>query len=282
MKIREVVDRILAYHPQFPADYDGCDNYKCGDPEAECTGVVTALVPTVEVIRKAIELKANLIVVHEPTFYTSFDGPGWYQNFGNSVYDEKRKLLDDNGIVIWRDHDHIHAHDPDGIFTGVLKHNGWLQKAEKRTDAGMFAHYVVRFEPMKLKELVKLFLDKYDINGVRYIGDPEAEVSSFALIGHLYPMGDMNNEYSVNVIKCLEEDVDVIIPGETIDWTVLSYLRDAVQLGRNKGMISIGHFNSEEYGMEYMRDWLDELCDHQVEVTYVESRDIFSYAMKEK
>lgn len=54
MKIREVVDRILAYHPQFPADYNGCDDYKCGDPDEECTGVVTALTPNVSVIRKAI------------------------------------------------------------------------------------------------------------------------------------------------------------------------------------------------------------------------------------
>ena len=105
MKIREVVERILAYHPATPG-YRGCDDYKCGDPEAECTGVVTALSPNISVIRKAIELNANLIVVHEPTFYTSEDGPGWFEPFGNSVYQEKRKLLDDHGIVVWRDHGH--------------------------------------------------------------------------------------------------------------------------------------------------------------------------------
>ena len=66
MTIREVVDTILSYHP-FLFDYHGCDDFKSGDPDVECTGIVTAICPTVGVIRKAIELNANLLVVHEPT-----------------------------------------------------------------------------------------------------------------------------------------------------------------------------------------------------------------------
>ena len=54
MKIREVIEKILEYHPHLEG-YKGCDDYKCGDPEQECTGVVTAMVPNVAVIRKAIE-----------------------------------------------------------------------------------------------------------------------------------------------------------------------------------------------------------------------------------
>ena len=122
MKIREVIEKILAYHPKFPKEYHGCDDYKCGDPEWECTGVVTALAPNIHVIREAIQLGANLIVVHEPTFYTSEDKGGWYETFSNEVYEEKRKLIDENHIAIWRDHDHMHAHNPDAIFTGVLRY----------------------------------------------------------------------------------------------------------------------------------------------------------------
>ena len=83
MKIKEVIEKILAYHPHLEG-YRGCDDYKSGDPEMECTGVVTALTPNIAVIRKAIELNANLIVVHEPTYYTSQDGPGWFEDFDNS------------------------------------------------------------------------------------------------------------------------------------------------------------------------------------------------------
>ena len=120
MTIREVIDRVLAYHPQFPADYEGCDDFKCGYPEDECTGIVSALVPTVDVIRKTIDAGANLLLVHEPTFYSTMDYPDWRAGFDNQVYEEKRELLDKHRITIWRDHDHMHAHKPDRIFTGVI------------------------------------------------------------------------------------------------------------------------------------------------------------------
>lgn len=275
MKIVDVINKILDYHPKFPSDYNGCDEIKCGDPNVECTGIVTALVPTVNVIRKAIELNANLIIVHEPIFYTSLDKGGWYQDFDNDVYDEKRKLLDDHGIVVYRDHDHLHAHNPDGIFTGVMKYLG-IQNYTVESDGHMFAHYVVRFPEVTLKRVCDFFLEKLPINGMRIIGDLNQKVSSLAFIGHLYPMGDLNDEYSVKVIKQLKT-VDVIVPGETIDWTVLSYIRDANQLGKNKAMISYGHFNGEELGSLFMKDWLSELIENQVKVSYVCSEDMFNY-----
>ena len=65
MKKREVIARILRYHP-FIKDYMGCDEYKSGFEDEECTGVISALVPTMEVLEKTVELGCNLLVVHEP------------------------------------------------------------------------------------------------------------------------------------------------------------------------------------------------------------------------
>ena len=67
----------------------------------------------------------------------------------------------------------------------------------------------------------------------------------------------------------------MIIPGEIIDWT------DAKELGRNKSMISIGHFNWEELGMRYMQEWLQELIGKETKVTYVPSGDMYQYISKE-
>ena len=284
MKVREIIDKILDYHPHLE-DYKGCDSYKCGDPDTECTGVVTALTPNIAVIRKAIELGANLVVVHEPTFYTSEDGPGWFEEFGNQVYEEKRKLLDEHGTVIWRDHDHMHFHDPDCIFTGVLKYLGWQDNARVDRDTGLFAHYLVEVEEMSVKQLAAYLIEKIGLNGARIIGDPENRVSKIAFVGHLFPndyikKDGSKGEYSVKVIETLEDFADVIIPGEVIDWTVLSYIRDANELGKNKAAINIGHFNWEELGMRYMKDWLDELIENKVNVTYVPSGDMYRYVVK--
>lgn len=284
MKIKEVIEKILEYHPVIPG-YKGCDEFKCGNPEDECTGVVTAMSANVSVIRKTIELKANLIVVHEPTNYTSADEPGWNEPFDNSVYEEKRKLLDEHGIAVWRDHDHMHFNRPDSIFTGVLKYLGWEDKAEIDMDTGLYAHWIIHIEPCTLKQLCDHLIENIGMNGVRIIGDPKAIVSSVALVGHLYPSeyhkkDGTTGEYGVSIIDTLEKRVDVIIPGEVIDWTVLSYVRDAIELGKTKAVINLGHFNWEELGMKYMKDWLSELLENKLPVTYVPSGDMYNFILK--
>ena len=284
MKKGEVIDKILAYHPQLPG-YVGCDDWKWGGPEGECTGVVTALSPTVEVIRKTAALGANLLVVHEPTFYTSLDEPGWFEDFPNSIYEEKARLLSDHGISVWRDHDHMHAHQPDSIFTGVLKYLGWLEDVRVEvSQSSPFSHFLVEIPETTLGELCRKLKETLALNGLRYVGDPAAKVRRVALVGHLYPMsGEVRRrdgkpmEYSVEVIDTLERGADVILPGEVIDWTVLSYVRDAVQLGRNKAVINLGHFNWEELGMKYAREWIAQLVEDQVPVTYVPSGDLYSF-----
>ena len=283
MKKREVIEKILAYHPPL-SDYRGCDDWKAGDQDSECTGIVTALSPTVHVIKKAAELGANLIVVHEPTFYTSLDEPGWFEDFPNSVWEEKQKLLDEHGISVWRDHDHMHAHQPDSIFTGVLKYMGWDKDfSVELSDAG-FAHFLVKIPETTVEELCQRIIDTIGLNGLRYIGDPDAKVSSLALVGHLYPMpiGKTRSdgkplEYGVQIIDTLERKADVLLPGEIIEWTVLSYVRDAVQLGKAKAVINMGHFNWEELGMKYAQEWISELVDGAVPVTYVPSGDMWRF-----
>ena len=111
MTIQQVIDAILNYHPELSQDKPTCDGFKCGNPSDECRGIVTTCAASMEVIRKAIELGANLILVHEPTFYTHMDPVDWLA--GDPVYEQKRGLLDEHGIAVWRDHDHIHAHRPD-------------------------------------------------------------------------------------------------------------------------------------------------------------------------
>ena len=127
------------------------------------------------------------------------------------------------------------------------------------------------------------------MNGVRYIGDPQAKVSRLAFVGHLFPSPFVKRrsdgsvlEYSVQIIKLLEERVDVILPGEIIEWTVVSYIRDAVELGKAKAMLNIGHFNWEELGMKYAREWISDLVENSLPVTYVPTGDMYRFALPER
>lgn len=238
-----------------------------------------------DVIRKTAGLGANLLLVHEPIFYTSADKGGWYEDFPNAVYEEKRALLDRCGIAVWRDHDHMHAHQPDSIFTGVLKYLGWLGRERADHSSGGFGHFIVDLpREMTVEALCRHIVSSIGLNGVRYIGNPGDKVRTAAIVGHLYPVDfgirhadGTPAEYSVQIIKDLEGQVDVILPGEVIEWTVLSYIRDAVQQGRAKAMIHIGHLNWEELGMKYAQEWVSELVGPQLPVTYVPSGDMYRY-----
>lgn len=286
MKNKEVIEKILQYHPFLP-DYTGCDGWKGGDPEAECTGVACALVPTVDVIRRAAAQGCNLIIAHEPGYYMTPDFPTWRGPFDNRVYNEKRALLAETGVAVWRDHDHLHAHRPDGIFTGVLRYLGWEEYYEPGS-ADIPHCYPCTIPKTTVGELRKYLIEKLKLNGLRYIGDPNAKVSRVALCAHLYPGGfcpDQSSadgtyaDYATLLIGEMEKEngIEVLIPGEIIEWDILSYIRDAVSLGKNKACMNIGHFNLEELGMRYMADWLGDLLGHSLPVKYLPTGDIFRY-----
>ena len=283
MKISEVVDQILAYHPNLE-DYTGCDEYKCGDPEQECTGIVSALVPTVEVIRKAAALGCNLIVTHEPISYQTPDFPEWKGRFPNRVYEEKQRLLKETGIVVWRDHDHMHAHQPDSIFTGVIRHMGWENYYQPSDDLFIYKFILPETTVGELAEYIK---EKLNLNGLRYMGRDSDKISRIALVGHLYPNSFMTDgidedgyyhDYSMEVIRHMEEGgIQAIIPGEIIEWTTLSYIRDGIAQGRAMACYNIGHFNWEELGMKYAAEWIKDLVEKELPVHYVPTGDAFSY-----
>lgn len=283
MKISEVIDKILDYHPHLEG-YKGCDEYKCGNPDVECTGIVSALVPTVEIIRKAADLGCNLIVTHEPIFYQTPDFPDWKGDFSNQVYEEKQKLLRETGIVVWRDHDHMHAHKPDSIFTGVIRYLGWEPYYQPTGDR---MNYCITLPETTVGELGQYLKQKLNLNGLRYMGRDTDKISKIALVGHLFPncfipdgMGEDGyyHDYSMEVIRQMEENgVQAIIPGEIIEWTALAYIRDGIAQGKPMACYNIGHFNWEELGMRYAADWISELVGSGLPVHYVPTGDAFSY-----
>jgi hypothetical protein len=52
------------------------------------------------------------------------------------------------------------------------------------------------------------------------------------------------------------DDVDAIVCGEINEWETCEYVRDAAFFGRPKGLVVVGHANSEEQGMAYLATWL--------------------------
>ncbi len=284
MKIKEIVRRIEEYHP-FVQDYKGCDGYKAGNPDDECTGVACALVPTYEVIKKTIDLGYNFLYVHEPSYYMSPDYPEWRGDFKNSVYEQKRALIDMNGLVIYRDHDHAHMHQPDSIFAGVTKYFGWESYAVEN-DTGIWGSYLYEVPEMTVREMNDFLIRTIRLNGCRFIGNPEDKIHRIAIVGHLFPggFGETKEEngyftdYSTDIIRAMEtRGLQAIIPGEVIEWNVLSYISDAAAMGKTAACFNIGHFSFEEMGARYAADWIKDLAGDEVPVKYIPREDLWSF-----
>lgn len=282
MTISEVISAISKFHPQIDESHT-CDTVKCGDPEQQCTGVVTTVYASVEVIRKAAQLNANLIICHEPLFYSHDDTVDWLE--GNTVYEEKAALLAKHNIVVWRDHDRIHGGSParirdhmDMVFYGIMKELGWEQ-------------YCIGFDKKPMlyeipettgRALTQELLQKLNLTGARIVGNPDAKVRRVFFCEHVTAANFHGHEKDSEAIQEIErEGYDALIPFEILDWTLSEYVRDAAQLGRDKVIIEMGHFNVEEIAMRYMQKWLPELLEDSVPVHFVQSGDSFGYIVRE-
>lgn len=289
MKNGEVIDRILAYHPNL-LHYNGCDGYKCGSPEDECTGVAVALVPTADVIERAGKEGCNLIVTHEPIFYQTPDFPGWMGSFNNSVYEEKQNLIKKYNMTVWRDHDHMHAHQPDSIFSGVIRELGWEDYYVAPQKGNAISLFEFEMPETRIGDIAEYLKKTLNLNGLKYMGDMDKTVTKVALVGHLFPNCFMQdgvdedgyyNDYAMEIMRAMEQKgIELIIPGEIIEWTVLAYIRDAIAMGKNMACISIGHFNLEELGMKDFTGVVNELLSdvaNAPKVTYIQTEDGFNY-----
>ncbi len=262
MTIREIVEKMEAHHAPLEAGRRTCDGIITGDPDKACTGVALTCCPTAAVIQKAADQGCNFIICHEPTFFGGWDETDWLQE--NQVYLAKKELLDRTGMVIYRNHDHLHGDTPDGIFTGLTRLLGWEEYAMA---SGYMPGACFQLPETTVGAVARHLAQVMHIDGMRIVGDPDMKISRAGLTFHFLG-GDMDKA-SLDFIE--KNDMQVIIPGETVDWTIVEYVQDAIALGKKRALLVPGHFNWEEPGMEYMAGWLPDVIGTEVPVTFIQS-----------
>lgn len=222
------------------------DTFKAGDPDTEVTGIATTFIVTIDVLKRALDLNCNLIISHEPTFYNHLDEVDHLKS--DPVYQEKLKFIEDNGLIVFRFHDHWHRTQPDGIFKGMINKLGW-QEYQVNQDLLVF-----KFPESTVGEFATQLKGKFDNSPVRVIGNPKMKFTEVGLSPGA--PGYMNH------VKMLErDDVEVLVAGEVPEWESITYVRDADGLNMKKAMILLGHVNSEEAGMEYLATWLNDILE---------------------
>ena len=278
MKIQDIIDTVKKNCKGYGIidDSKARDKVLWGSTDKECTGIVTTIYPSVEVIRKAYELGANLIISHESCFWNHGDHTDWLKD--NVSFQMKSALLDEYGITVWRDHDYIHSkilyHGKyvDGIYYGLATELGWLDYVVE--DAAKPNMFVIPETPAM--DVAKHFMNVLGLKGMKTMGDLTGTSRKVMFAFHL--IGVKDNE----ILREIEEkNVDTVLTMEITDYTTAIYVRDSAQLGREKRIFNPGHFNLEEPGMKWFGEvYLNELIP-EVKSTFVKAGDSYTMLINE-
>jgi putative NIF3 family GTP cyclohydrolase 1 type 2 len=267
MNVRAVVEIVLAQNGGKKFEKT-CDLLIEGDWERQVTGVVTTFMATVEVIRRTAALGCNLIITHEPTYFTGLDSIDWVK--ADPVYQRKRALIDDKQISIWRYHDHMHLGSADLIYAGLLKDLGWISYLN--TELPRPHCYTI--PSTTVTDLTDFLKKTLGMKVVRIVGDPEMKCSRVGILVGGGSLGLGQEEMPAALMN--DQQLDVMICGEITEWTLSAYVRDAAALGFNKAMIVVGHERSEESGMKELAHRLKPLLEG-IPVDFSDSGEPFVY-----
>ena len=260
MTVREIVDAMIQKTgvPPLPLK-DTCDQLMAGSWDMEVKGVAMTFMATVDVIKKAASLGANFIITHEPTWFTGRDDTEWLA--GDPVYLEKKKLIEETGVAIWRFHDHMHFARQDGIYRGFDKEAGWEDYRmpilyDPKGPVFLKGRFDGCYEipATTLKGLCESLKERLGMTTLRVIGDPEMPVSREGVLPGGGSLGLGVEEMPMELMR--RRNLDVILCGDITEWTLPAYVRDAAQLGMNKAIIVLGHERSEEPGMKWLGEWM--------------------------
>lgn len=258
MKACEIIEELFALADE--RDYStSCDKCCSGNPDVETQKVAVAMFATPEVIKKAKDWGAQLLIVHEPIYHNSAD-------VNDPLDCEKRKLIEDSGLTLYRYHDHTHYTTPDIIAIGEFR-----QLALKGTIECTDVFDLVRLhleEAITPLELAGIIEERCKVKHVRICG--ATDVPCKVISGMFGAPGKGAYE------ELKSDKSEIVLVGETTEWLLGEYARDAAQLGHKKALLILGHAGSERDGMKYTADIIKDKHP-ELDVKYFECGELYTY-----
>ncbi len=252
LTVQQVLDRMRA-HVNGPWREGGVDRIIAGAADMQVKGIGTTMMATFDALKEAVKANVNLIITHEPTFWSHQDTLTDLQD--DPLYRRKLDYIREHNLVSYHLHDHWHALRPvDGINYGMQQQLGWtgyMDPANQR----MFT-----LPQTTLLALAQFLQVKLGARTMRVVGDPALPVR------RVYE--SWGNSSIFPGVQFLDSDADVLVIGEAQDWDLVAYVQDLVTSGAKKALIVLGHVRSEMFGMRYCAEWLKGFVP-EVPVTFL-------------
>jgi len=256
---RQLIEQIKT-HVGVPWREETVDTVKAGDADTPITGIATTMMATYDVLRRAAAEHKNLVITHEPTFYSHLDKVDTLEREQDAVWAEKEKFIRDHHMVVWRFHDHWHLRQPDGILEGVLHALNWEKFYNGETR-------VAKIPETTLEQLAAEVKAKLGASALRVVGPKDMKVTTVAL--QPGASGPVKHRLALS-----QNAVEVLIIGEVPEWETIEYVSDAAAQGKRKALILVGHIPSEQPGMENCATWLKTFITN-VPVGFVPANEPF-------
>jgi putative NIF3 family GTP cyclohydrolase 1 type 2 len=231
------------------------DRIIIGDPGTEVKKIGTCWMSTWDACKKAVNAGVNVLITHEPTFYTHRDldeVPGFLDKKSDYVKEQylsqiekKKKWINDNRLVIIRNHDTLDALKDRGIPFAFGQFLGF-----KNSDiiASRTYYNVYKFNRQSASSFAKTLagkLKELGQPGIAFYGDPSREVASVG-IGTGWICDPMD-------YADLKPDVFV-----AIDDVVKTHIQTVFAQDTGHPLIVINHGTSEEMGMRSLNQIIKE------------------------
>ncbi len=229
------------------------DRIITGDPGTRIKKAGTAWTPYFKTLKEAVSRGVNVLVVHEPTFYSHWDLDKKGQNYFNTpppsneqymeALETKRRWIETNGLVIIRSHDVPDIIKGFGIPFGLGLKLGFTNDQIIRSKDFYNVYRIEKDTAAGVAGKIASRLKDYNQPGVAFYGDPERMIGTVGL----------GTGCICDPQQYAELEPDLVI---AIDDTVRTWIQTTYAEDTGKPLVVINHGTSEEMGMRLLNQFL--------------------------
>lgn len=254
-EVAAVLESIAPISTGTPGDQLG---FIYGDPNRLVTDVACMWNAHSASIRHAVELGAQMLIVHETLFYATQES-NWYvgpRHVDDIPANMHRKiLLNRDGLVVYRSHSNWDALDVDGVPDQAVKALGIAGLRVIGRQKFFKVHQMP--SPMSLKELSCRAQEALGLPVVRLFGDTGQQITRFAFL-----IGGFGENQTHMPQAARELGAEAVIIGEMNEFEVIA----AMECGLS--VIETLHSRSEipaiQRQAEMLAGKLPQICFHYV------------------
>lgn len=258
---RKIITKIDELAPLELTDKWDNSGLQIGDINTYIKGILLVMDISTEVIDKALSKGCNMIISHHPLFFEEIKKLDFSTKKGKMI-----ETIIKNDILVYSVHSNIDR-APKGM-NDMIKKKLKIQDSEVLLQGieNEFTGYGIIGKIIEIKnigDLSNYLKEKLNIENLRIYGDLYKNLNKIAFCG---------GSGSFLIEDAISKNADVIITGDIKHHDVQKALE------RDLLIIDIGHFKSEFFILDHIKEYLTNNLEEDISI-FIDEEDYFSYTL---